>query len=873
MMPELLDVLRFHKTRELDRTRDVRRGRRTYANLPYFEDPVRKIPRRLYRIDRELRMRRAVDDVRWEGSRLVVDGHAYLNRVDMIDPADSTIRLTLEAKRNPVLELPVERVARPDVTAAARTTVFDYTWSGFRTSVDVADLLPEHRRAKNTVWKLVAELRAGGRHATRRITVATPGRPQRPELLTVRDTRVVPTTRSGRFGIHVDKMPVVIDAWRADGDVLQLEGTVRNRDVPDLQPFAATLVLERETESGLLTYPVSLTPAGEGRWALLARLPLTGLADALEVGDQASHAEDYGDGLVWTVSLRPGRGLEPVPAVAVDDLADFRLQLDGREVLLGTTRTGRLTVIERGLRAVATGIRWTDDHALEIVGTYPADDEHRLGLVVSADGLVEEHVFPVRRDGSRFCATVPVRAVPTLAGDLPLPAGTWSLEMRKSNGGVSTAPLKIGRDVRPILPLAHTAGRRDLVLRYSDFDSVRLEVGPDLLSDEVGGFNQNRLQTIEFPAFVRQGLRDAVLFESYGAVQYADSPRAIAEELRRRDTRLDLLWAVSDEQTELPDGLRAVPRDSREWYEATARSRYVVTCVYRPMTGWLRPHPDQVVLQTWHGPPFKKIGFDSERIEQQARRGYHDRLRLETSRWSYLISPNPAATPILRSAFHYDGTVLETGYPRTDIFFRPDRDEIAARVRARLGLPEGKKVVLYAPTFRDNQQYRRNKFRLDMHLDLRHAQEVLGDDHVLLVRRHAKIVDSVRDAGSGFVRDVSRYPDVNELLLVTDVLVSDYSSLMFDFANTGRPMVFFAYDLEQYRDEIRGFYFDLDIVPGPLLRTSPEVIAAVANAGDMREKYDGAYRSFRDQFCAFDDGTASAQVVDAVFGADAGRSD
>jgi len=277
-----------------------------------------------------------------------------------------------------------------------------------------------------------------------------------------------------------------------------------------------------------------------------------------------------------------------------------------------------------------------------------------------------------------------------------------------------------------------------------------------------------------------------------------------------------------------------------------------------------------VVLQTWHGPPFKKIGFDSHQVERQARRGYHDRLALETSRWSYLISPSPAATPILRSAFRYDGTVLQTGYPRTDVFFRPDRDEVAARVRARLGLPEGKKVVLYAPTFRDNQQYRRNRFRLDLHLDLADAEKHLADDHVLLVRRHAKIVDSLRGAGEGFVRDVSRYPDVNDLLLVTDVLISDYSSLMFDFANTGRPMVFFTYDLEQYRDELRGFYFDLDVLPGPKLRTSAEVVAAVGDADAVRAQYDDAYRSFRDTFCAFDDGTASAEVVTTVFGDDAG---
>jgi CDP-glycerol glycerophosphotransferase len=173
--------------------------------------------------------------------------------------------------------------------------------------------------------------------------------------------------------------------------------------------------------------------------------------------------------------------------------------------------------------------------------------------------------------------------------------------------------------------------------------------------------------------------------------------------------------------------------------------------------------------------------------------------------------------------------------------------------------------VLYAPTMRDDHRYGGNRFTLDLRLDLEKARAELGDDHVLLVRRHAKVVDTVTTADGDFARDVSLWPDVNELLLATDVLVTDYSSLMFDFANTGRPMLFFTYDLEDYRDRLRGFYFDIERVPGPLLMTSDAVISGIRDAASLRQAHDETYRAFVADFCTWDDGGAAARLVDRVF--------
>jgi CDP-glycerol glycerophosphotransferase len=237
------------------------------------------------------------------------------------------------------------------------------------------------------------------------------------------------------------------------------------------------------------------------------------------------------------------------------------------------------------------------------------------------------------------------------------------------------------------------------------------------------------------------------------------------------------------------------------------------------------------------------------------------------AQWDLLLSPNPFSTPIMRRAFRYEGEIGEYGYPRNDLLGRGTA-ETAARVRDRLGLPAGKRVVLYAPTWRDNQVYANGRrYRFDMRLDLERAWRELGEDHVFLIRGHHHNADDV-PAGmrDGFALNVTAYPDITELYLVSDVLVTDYSSAMFDYAVTGRPILFFTYDLAEYRDSLRGFYFDFEAeAPGPLLADSAGVIEAVRDVDAVAAEHRDAYQRFTARFCPLDDGKAGARVCDRVF--------
>jgi len=303
------------------------------------------------------------------------------------------------------------------------------------------------------------------------------------------------------------------------------------------------------------------------------------------------------------------------------------------------------------------------------------------------------------------------------------------------------------------------------------------------------------------------------------------------------------------------------------YFAALGRSRYLIANDHMPRP--YRRRRGQRYVQTWHGTPLKRLGYDIVKPSFFSGSRYFDFMAADVAQWDLLISPNPFSTPIMRTAFRYAGEISETGYPRNDalLALAGHGAGAASQIRQRLGLPAGKRVAMYVPTWRDDQRHGSSAYRLDLQLDLVDAGRQLADSYVLLVRGHHLMDGWVRAADPpGFVIDVTRYPDINDLLAVTDVLITDYSSVMFDFAPTGRPMIFFAYDLDFYRDQLRGFYFDFEAdAPGPVLAASQQVIAALADLDVVASRYAAAQAEFTVRFCPLDDGKAAARACDRIF--------
>ncbi|WP_042365544.1 bifunctional glycosyltransferase/CDP-glycerol:glycerophosphate glycerophosphotransferase [Streptacidiphilus neutrinimicus] len=628
----------------------------------------------------------------------------------------------------------------------------------------------------------------------------------------------------------------------------------------------------------------ALTPDAEGWLPFTVTLDLRELDAAREQYERLRPQVPATHGHRWAVDLRL-EGEEDEEGTSLPLVHDERTQPEAQQVPLpggqGLTRlvcvkrspTGYLQLVDQPVQPLFEEV--VADLAKEsfrLVGSYPLPGRHALELVLRHPTQSRPEVHAFEAVDGRIDTLLPAVPVSGYAGKIPLAWGDWQIFVRtpapKEAAQDAPKPAECQARLSPAMhaavPVALQARGKTVRLTRQGYDGMLLSVSAALGPHERGDYHQYRLLNGALPAARKRPLLPQVLYDVFEGRSYSCSPRAVHEEmLRRGDGNVAHLWAVLDQRMPTPPGARSVVIGSAEWYEALARSRWVVGNTHLPTE--LERREGQVVVQTWHGTPLKKIGFDFEN-DWFTDTDYLRRLEFEARQWQVLLSPNRFSTPILRNAFRYEGEILESGYPRNDVLLAPDRELRADAVRRQLGLPPGKRVILYAPTWREHRlRLSHGGHHLDLQLDLDTMRRALGADHVLLVRPHAHVVDQVPGAGDGFVWDVGSYPDIQDLYLVSDVLVTDYSSAMFDFAVTGRPMLFFTYDLELYRDTLRGFYIDFEATaPGPLLPTCDDVIAALRDLAPAVEPYRGAYEVFRKTYCDLDDGAASRRVVDRM---------
>ena len=357
---------------------------------------------------------------------------------------------------------------------------------------------------------------------------------------------------------------------------------------------------------------------------------------------------------------------------------------------------------------------------------------------------------------------------------------------------------------------------------------------------------------------------DRVVFESGVGRQFGDSPRAIYEELLRRRPDMRMVWAYNGRPADIGGGAEVVKRLSLRYFAHLGRARYWVS--NQSLPHYVTSDARRRYIQTWHGTPLKRMLHDLDQVTGRDA-GYVQRATTAAQQWSVLLSPNPYSTARMRSAFQYRGRIEELGYPRNDVLFGRSREHAEARVRRTYRIPLERRIVLFAPTFRDDQLGSRGSDGPAGNIDPSAFAAALGDRAVLLVRKH--VLDRTQvvipDDATGMVVDASAYPDTQDLLAAADVLVTDYSSLFFDFANLRRPMIFHVPDLDRYRDQLRGFYLDMETdLPGPLTRTTDQVIAALGTAlrDGVIPGHDVA--AFATQYCPRDDGRAAARVVERL---------
>lgn len=801
--------------------------------LPLHADA--DLPEHLFLIRPEqMRLSHAIERLEWNDSALHVSGWAFLRKLDLATH-DSHVDVLLRAEGSGREQI---FPAADRVGAASPPPLSDdwcdYSPGTFEASLPLAGLTAH---ADEDTWSVHLRVSAAGFVVTQQVTrLLRSGSPGAVEAGWLPDSSRIFVDWRFRWPLRLRRVAGGVHATD-----LSLAGrTLAGRLVgPD-----ASRVRTLELVAPGVGKGVAVRDAGAGDRPFEVTLP-----GARMLTDRAP--------VVWGVRAELVDGT----VVQVDHPAVGREEHGS--LVLGRDRVGGLAVTE-WLRGVeADSVVLLPDGGLRIEGRVFGEDVTSVCLTSRSPRSRDVGDVTLVRDG-RFRAELSLSHEAFRFGRVPLPVGEHQVTAVLGRGPAGPSvevPVRISAELNRLLPIAvETPVHEGRVTRGPTGGIQVILQRP--LGDSRSNYAQNRLRQAALSSRGRATTR-GLLLRAYFGERATDNGVAIQEELSRRGSDLPVYWAVQDYSVVVPEGGIPVVVNSREWYRLLSSATYYMDNMYQPEYH-LKPD-GQVMVQTFHGYPFKQMGRPHWHLQQFSEvmiRSY-DRRAAE---WDYLVSPATYATPLLTRDFGYSGEVLEIGYPRNDVLVSAGADSIRDATRKSLGIRDDQTVVLYAPTFRDYLAKDADRAAMSDFFDFAEMERAFEDDVVVLMRGHAFHARIKQRLGSArSLIDVTDYPEVSDLYLAADVGVVDYSSLRFDFAVTGKPMIFLVPDLARYV-ETRGWLFDFEpTAPGPLVTTTAEVIEQLRDLDGLRARHRAAYDTFRASYLDLEDGHAAARFVDAVF--------
>ncbi|WP_067089020.1 CDP-glycerol glycerophosphotransferase family protein [Methanobrevibacter curvatus] len=367
--------------------------------------------------------------------------------------------------------------------------------------------------------------------------------------------------------------------------------------------------------------------------------------------------------------------------------------------------------------------------------------------------------------------------------------------------------------------------------------------------------------------------KKVIIFESSTGRNYTGNPKYVYEYIlnSRQDIlkNYKIIWSLEDINTKIPGNPIKVRKISLKYlYYCTIAKCWIFDT--RP-PAYILKKDKCYFIQTWHGTPLKKLGLDMENVnmgEEQDISNYKYYFNKNTKNWDFLISQNPYSTEIFKKAFNFSGEFLEIGYPRNDILINKNNQEEIEKIKKELKIDYTKKIILYAPTWRDDEFYGSDVYKFTTNMDFNQLKNSLEDEYIVIIKYHYLVKENKDWTKYGdFIYFADEKTDIQKLYLISDILITDYSSVMFDYSILKRPMIFYTYDLENYKKNLRDFYFDInEIVPGPIIKENSYLIDYLKNFNEENYflKYQKKYNEFIDKFNQYDDGKASEKIANFI---------
>ncbi len=359
--------------------------------------------------------------------------------------------------------------------------------------------------------------------------------------------------------------------------------------------------------------------------------------------------------------------------------------------------------------------------------------------------------------------------------------------------------------------------------------------------------------------------KNIILFECMLGRSYGCNPRAIYEKMLEKglDKKYRIYWIrARDKHFKVPGGAKIITRNTLAHHYYMAKAGIWVFNTRQ--NAYFVKRKEQHYIQTWHGTPLKLLGMDMNDVFMAGNQGievYKANFWKQSRRWDYLVSPSEYTDDIFRHCFDFKKEYIKTGYPRNDSLVNNNNKEYIDALKDKYKIPKDKKIILYAPTWRDNESIAKGKYIFNPHLNFDRFYNSIKDEYMMIVKYHYLIADRLDFSRfEGGIKAIDA--DITDLFLISDIHMTDYSSTMFDYAVLDRPMVFYCYDLDNYFVG-RGVYFDFEeYAPGPILKDTDELMEFFRNP-DF-EPYKEKYRIFREKFSHREDGKGAERVVDLI---------
>ena len=366
-----------------------------------------------------------------------------------------------------------------------------------------------------------------------------------------------------------------------------------------------------------------------------------------------------------------------------------------------------------------------------------------------------------------------------------------------------------------------------------------------------------------------------IFFESFGGASASCSPKAIYNYLIENKDYKDykFIWAFKnpkkDHLIKKNKNLIIVKSKSKDYYKYLSKSKYWIVNSLLDLS--VIKKKNQIYVQCWHGTPLKKLRCDITVTGSvlNTKEEVIKRNNLDVAKIDYFISPSKYSTEKFTSAFNLknlnkENIIIEKGYPRNDKLINYTQNDIND-IKEKLNIKTNKKIILYAPTFRDDEHKSGLGYTYKLNIDFDKLKKELGKDYVILFRAHYFIANSFDfNKYKDFVYNVSDYDDINDLYIISDLLITDYSSVFFDYAILKRPILFYMYDYKNYKTKLRDFYLDLKELPGPIIEKQEDLVKDIKQIDKVFNKYKEYYQTFNKKFNPYEDGKSSIRVVKEI---------